>query len=97
MVKEVYFSVFSDEKGLNPEKMPSYLTLVVGDKPVKQITVKTRKALIKIFSPEFKENIIKMIKNFFGFNNIKDKCLMYSLPETHSNKHQWAMYSDGGK
>ena len=39
--------------------MPSYLTLVVGDKPVKQITVKTRKALIKVFSPEFKENIIK--------------------------------------
>lgn len=39
--------------------MPSYLTLVVCDKPVKQITVKTRKALIKVFSPEFKENIIK--------------------------------------
>lgn len=39
--------------------MPSYLTLVVGDKPVKQITVKTQKALIKVFSPEFKENIIK--------------------------------------
>lgn len=39
--------------------MPSYLTIVVGDKPVKQITVKTRKALIKVFSPEFKENIIK--------------------------------------
>lgn len=39
--------------------MPSYLTLVVGDKPVKQITVKTRKALIKVFSPKFKENIIK--------------------------------------
>ena len=77
--------------------MPSYLTLVVGDKSVKQITVKTRKALIKVFSPEFKENIIKMIKNFFWFNNIKDKCLMYSLSETYSNKHQWAMYSDGGK
>lgn len=66
MVKEVYFSVFSDEKELNPEKIPSYLTLVVGDKPVKQITVKTRKALIKVFSPEFKENIIKMIKTFWG-------------------------------
>lgn len=39
--------------------MPSYLTLVVCDKPVKQITVKTRKELIKVFSPEFKENIIK--------------------------------------
>lgn len=39
--------------------MPSYLTLVVCDKPVKQITIKTRKALIKVFSPEFKENIIK--------------------------------------
>ena len=59
MVKEVYYSVFSDEKELNPEKMLSYLTSVVGDKPAKQITVKTRKALIKVFSPEFKENIIK--------------------------------------
>ena len=59
MFKEVYYSVFSDEKELNPEKMLFYLTPVVGDKPAKQITVKTRKVLIKVFSPEFKENIIK--------------------------------------
>lgn len=32
-----------------------------------------------------------------SFNKIKDKLLMYSLSETYTNNHQWAMYSDEGK
>lgn len=96
-VKEVYYSSFKDSDKFDPNRMVSYLTPIVGDKPARQITVKTQEAFSKVFTPEFKEEIIGNLKNFFGFNDIKDKCIMYSLSETHTNNHQWAMYADGGK
>lgn len=96
-VKEVYYSIFKDEKEFNPYKMISYLTPVVGDKPARQITVKTQEALIQAYSPDFKEKIINSLNKFLGFNDIKKKCIMYSLSETYSNNHQWAMYADSGK
>lgn len=96
-VKEVYYSVFKDEIELNPEKMIAYLTPVVGDIPARQITVKTQEFFAQVFSQKFKNEIIGSLKKFLGFNDIKDKCLMYSLSETYTNNHQWAMYAEGGR
>lgn len=96
-VKDVYYSSFKGDEEFNPERMIAYLTPVVGEKPARQITVKTQEALIQVFSPNFKQNIIASLEKFLGFNDIKDKCIMYSLSETYTNNHQWAMYAAGGK
>ena len=39
----------------------------------------------------------KQLENMISFNEKKDKLFMYSLSETYTNNHQWAMYADGGK
>ena len=96
-VKEVYYSAFKGDESFNPDRMINYLTPVVGDKPAKQITVKTQEALNTVLSPKFKDKIIGNLEKFLGFNDIKNKCIVYCLSETYTNNHQWAMYADGGK
>lgn len=95
-VKEVYYASFKGEDDFNPERMITYLEPIVGWKPARQITVKTQEALVKTMSKEFKEQIISGFEKFLGFNNLRDKLLMYSLSETYNNNHQWAMYADSG-
>lgn len=95
-VKEVYYSSFKDDNVFNPGRMTAYLEPIVGWKPARQITVKTQEALAYTMSKEFKEKIINGFQKFLGFNNLRDKLLMYSLSETYNNNHQWAMYADSG-
>ena len=96
-VKEVYYSSFVGDSKFNPDRMINYLEPIVGWKLARQITVKTQKAFMQTFSPEFKEQVINSFKQFLGFNDLKDKVLMYSLSETYNNNHQRAIYADGGK
>ena len=96
-VKEVYYSSFAGDSKFNPDRMINYLEPIVGWKPARQITVKTQEAFMQTSSPEFKEQVINGFKRFLGFNDLKDKVLMYSLSETYNNNHQWAIYADGGK
>lgn len=96
-VKEVYYSAFKDDDNFNPNRMIEFLTPIVGNKPASQITVKTQEVLMQVFTPEFKKNIIGGLKTFLRFNDIKNKCIMYSLSETYVNNHQWAMYANDGK
>lgn len=96
-VKNVYYAAFKGEKEFNPEKMVAYLTPIVGEKPARQMTAKTQEAFEQVFSESFKNQIIGGINQFLGFNDIKNKCIMYSVSETYTNNHQWAMYADGGK
>lgn len=96
-VKDAYYAAFKGEKELNPKKIIAYLTPIVGEKPAKQITVKTQEAFKQVFSDSFKKQIIEGINQFLGFNDIKNNCIMYSVSETYSNNHQWAIYADGGK
>lgn len=96
-VKEVYYSAFYGDDEFNPERMISYLSPIVGDKPAKQITVKTQEIFNQGMTPEFKKQILDGLEKFLGFNDIKNKCVMYSLSETYTNNHQWAIYANGGK
>lgn len=96
-VKEVYYSTFKVKEVFNPNRMIAFLTPVVGDKTARQITVKTQDALNQVLSPEFKKKIIDGFSKVLGFNDIKNKCIMFSLSETYSNNHQWAIYADEGK
>ena len=95
-VKNVYYAAFKGEQNFNPDRMIAFLRPIVGDKPARQITVKTQEAFLQVINPEFKERIINDFKRFLGFNDIKNEVLMYSLSETYSNNHQWAMYADSG-
>lgn len=40
---------------------------------------------------------MRWFSNSSTWNDPIDVTVMYSLSETYSNNHQWAMYSDGGK
>ena len=95
-VKEVYYSSFKGDEHFNPARMIAYLEPIVGWKPARQITAKTQEALAMVMSEDFKNRIIGGFEKFLGFNNLRDKLLMYSLSETYTNNHQWAIYADGG-
>lgn len=95
-VKDVYYSSFKGEKELNYDKMVNYLEPIVGWKPARQIAVKTQEALNTVMSNNFKEQIINGLKKFLGFNDIRERLMMYSLSETYDNDHQWAIYGDDG-
>lgn len=95
-VKEVYYSVFREGKEFNPNKMIRYLTPIVGEKPARQITVKIQEAFAHVLNPKFKEDVLNGFRQFFSFNDIRNNCIMYSLSETYSNNHQWAIYADNG-
>lgn len=96
-VKKVYYSAFKGSETLDPNRMISYLTPVVGEKPAMQITAKTQEIFYHAMTSEFKKNIIDQFEKFLGLNSAKNQCIMYSLSETFSNNHQWAIYADGGK
>ena len=97
VVKKVYYSAFKGENEFNPTRMIRYLTPVVGNVPARQITVKTQEVLLQVCNSKFKDDLEKQLENMMSFNKIKDNLLMYSLSETYTNNHQWAMYADGGK
>lgn len=96
-VKEVYYSVFREGKEFNPNKMIRYLTPIVGEKPARQITIKTQEAFVYVLNTKFKEDVLNEFRQFFNFNDIRNNCIMYSLSETYSNNHQWTIYADNGK
>ena len=96
-VKKVYYSVFKGNDSFDPNKMITYLTPIVGDIQARQITAKTQEIFIKVFNPEFKKNITNVFEKFLVFNDIKNKFIMFSLSETYTNNHQWAMYANNGK
>lgn len=77
--------------------MINYLTPKVGNIQARQITAKTQKIFIKVFNPEFKKNITNIFEKFLGFNDIKNNFIIFSLSETYTNNHQWAMYANNGK
>lgn len=97
VVKKVYYSCFKGEERINYDKIVEKLKPVVGEKPAMQIAVKAEEAFNMVLSDDFKTKVLSGLNNFAGFNDIKDKCIMYSLSETYNNNHQWAMYADGGK
>lgn len=97
VVKEVYYSAFKGEDEFNPTRMIKALTPVVGNVPARQITVKTQEALLQVSKSKFKDDLEKQLENMMSFNKIKDNFFMYSLSETYTNNHQWAMYADDGK
>ncbi len=96
-VRDIYYKAFKDDKSINFDRIVAYLEPVVGWKPARQIAVKTQEAFLIVEKPEFKDQIINGLKQFLGFNDIRNKMFMYSLSETYDNNHQWAMYADGGK
>ena len=96
-VKEYYYGAFEGEQCINPERIVAYLTPVVGEKPARQIAVKTQEAFAMVDTPKFREQVFGGLEKMMHFNDIRDTMLMYSLSETYKNNHQWAMYSDGGK
>lgn len=77
--------------------MIRYLTPIVGEKPARQITVKTQEAFVHVLTKKFKEDILNGFRQFFSFNDIRNKCIIYSLSKTYSNNHQWSIYADNGK
>lgn len=96
-VKKVYYGAFKGENSINPKKIIAYLTPIVGEKPAKQIAVKTQEAFSMVNTPKFREQVFGGLEKMMHFNDIRDTMLMYSLSETYENNHQWAMYADGGK
>lgn len=96
-VKSVYYGAFEGEQYINPERIVAYLTPVVGDKPARQIAVKTQEAFAMVDTPKFREQVLGGLEKMMHFNDIRNTMLMYSLSETYENNHQWAMYADGGK
>lgn len=95
-VKEAYYASFGSERELNPDRMIAYLEPVVGWKPARQITAKTQEVLVMTMGDKFKQKIIGGFEKLLGFNNLRDRLLMYSLSETFNNNHQWAIYADSG-
>jgi len=96
-VKKVYYGAFEGESGINATRIIFYLTPIVGEKPAKQIAVKTQKAFSMVNTPKFREQVFGGLEKMMHFNDIRNTMLMYSLSETYENNHQWAMYADGGK
>ena len=96
-VKKVYYGAFEGESGINPKRIIFYLTPIVGEKPAKQIAVKTQEAFSMVNTPKFREQVFGGLEKMMHFNDIRNTILMYSLSETYENNHQWAMYADGGK
>ena len=96
-VKEMYTSVFKGDEQFNPGKMIEYLKPITGDKIAHQITLKLQETFALIFTQEFKETINDGFEKFFNLNEIKNQYIMYSLSETYTNNHQWAMYAANGK
>lgn len=96
-VKKVYYGAFEGESGINPKRIIFYLTPIVGEKPAKQIAVKTQEAFSMVNTPKFREQVFGGLEKMMHFNDIRNTMLMYSLSETYENNHQWAMYADGGK
>lgn len=97
IVKKVYYSVFKGNDSFDSNKMITYLTPIVGDIHARQITTKTQEIFIKVFNTEFKKKITNVFEKFLGFNDIKNNFIMFSLSETYTNNHQWAMYTNNGK
>ena len=96
-VKKVYYGAFEGESGINPKRIIFYLTPIVGEKPAKQIAVKTQETFSMVNTPKFREQVFGGLEKMMHFNDIRNTMLMYSLSETYENNHQWAMYADGGK
>lgn len=96
-VKKVYYGAFEGESGINPKRIIFYLTPIVGEKPAKQIAVKTQEAFSMVNTPKFREQVFGGLEKMMHFNDIRNTMRMYSLSETYENNHQWAMYADGGK
>ena len=96
-VKKVYYGAFEGESGINSKRIIFYLTPIVGEKPAKQIAVKTQEAFSMVNTPKFREQVFGGLEKMMHFNDIRNTMLMYSLSETYENNHQWAMYADGGK
>ena len=96
-VKKVYYGAFEGENCINTKRIIAYLTPIVGEKPAKQIAVKTQEAFAMVDTPKFREQVFGGLEKMMHFNDIRDTMLTYSLSETYENNHQWAMYADGGK
>lgn len=96
-VKKVYYGAFEGESGINPKRIIFYLTPIVGEKPAKQIAVKTQEAFSMVNTPKFREQVFGGLEKMMHFNDIRNTMRRYSLSETYENNHQWAMYADGGK
>ena len=96
-VKKVYYGAFEGESGINSKRIIFYLTPIVGEKPAKQIAVKTQEAFSMVNTPKFREQVFGGLEKMMHFNDIRNTMLMYSLSETYENNHQWAMYADGGQ
>lgn len=96
-VKKVYYGAFEGESGINHKRIIFYLTPIVGEKPAKQIAVKTQEAFSMVNTPKFREQVFGGLEKMMHFNDIRNTMRMYSLSETYENNHQWAMYADGGK
>ena len=78
-VREVYYKAFKGDESINFDRIVNYLEPVAGWKPARQIAVKTQEAFMMVEKPEFKDKILNGFKQFFGFNDIRNKMYMYSL------------------
>lgn len=95
-LEEVYSSAFKGDKKFNLTRMVECLTPIVGDESAHQFAVKIQETIAK--DRDLISNISEdVIKKFLSFNDIKSKYIMYSLSETYSNNHQWAIYANNGK
>lgn len=96
-VKKVYYNAFEGGKKVNFSRIISSLTPVVGEKPARQIAVKTQEAFLTAQQMGFREKYLSNFESLMTFNNIREEMLMYSLSESYDNNHQWAVYADEGK
>ena len=96
-VRACYYGAFQGEEQINYERIVAYLTPVVGEKPARQIAVKTQEIFAMVDTPQFRDKIFGGLDKMMHFNDIRNTMLMYSLSETYENNHQWAMYADEGK
>jgi hypothetical protein len=92
-----YDAAYKGSRSYDPSRIVTVLTPIVGEKVAMQISVKTYEALKKTLSPEFKTKFINSLNKMYSFNDIRDKMILFSLSETFTNNHQWAVYGDGGK
>ena len=96
-VKSYYYAAFQGEEQINPERIIECLSPVVGEKPARQIAVKTQEAFMMVNTLKFREQVFGGLEKMMRFNDIRNTMLMYSLSETYENNHQWAMYADRGR
>ena len=67
-IKDIYFSVFSKEKDIKPNKINEYLIPIVGLKNAKQITSKIQETLAIIMNDKFKSKILNLFNKLLYFS-----------------------------